>query len=75
MDTDYDCTIETLFPTGIPDEAAYILCEVMRELSFICESRYHVHLARYHEARRQRFREEQPDLYDDQHPWISGRSK
>ena len=44
MDTDIDCTIETLFPTGIPDEAAYILCEVMRELSFICESRYYVHL-------------------------------
>ena len=51
MDIDIDCTIETLFPTGISDEAAHILCEVMRELSFICESRYYVHLQRYHDAR------------------------
>ena len=36
MDIDTDCTIETLFPTGIPDEAAYILCEVMRDaLGFV----------------------------------------
>ena len=75
MDIDTDCTIETLFPTGIPDEAAYILCEVMRELSFICESRYYVHLKRYHDARRALFQAEQPHPGDDHHPWISRRSK
>ncbi len=74
MDTDTDCTIETLFPTGIPDEAAYILCEVMRELSFICESRYYVHLQRYHDARRKLLQAELPGPDNDQ-PWISSRSR
>ena len=51
MSIDTDCTIETLFPSGIPDEAAYILCEAMREPPFVCESRYYVHLKHYHDAR------------------------
>ena len=50
-----------LFPDGLSDEAASVLCAFLYSLADACESRYLAQLLRHREA--------QQTLYDPEHPW------
>jgi len=52
--------LDTLFPEGISDEAAYVLCEAITELALALESHYFVQQRRYLDAPRPERDPEQP---------------
>lgn len=53
--------IDPLFPKGISDEAASVLCEFLQDLALACDSHYFVQLRNYHS--------QQMNLYDPEQPW------
>lgn len=52
---------ESLFPVGISDEAAVVLCNFLFELANACDSRYLTQQLRYEEAKAK--------LVDPESPW------
>ena len=51
----------SVFPDGLSDDSAAVLCEFLYQLAAACETRYLVQL--------RRLRSRQMNLYDPEAPW------
>jgi hypothetical protein len=55
--------LDTRLLEELSDEAAFVLCELLHELTQAFESRYYHQIQRYQSAK-------QADLFDPDQPWI-----